>query len=142
MLCGRRRLAVLSQHSHRRCAQARTRLEARPLEVGVARIRTPREAATVVRVELVVHRGMDVGSDPLVEHLRSLPAEQQTFVGDGGTPHTQGLAATREPLLILGRQALVADFGLAVAPALVVDAEGAVIAIPSGDRTLIELLDE
>src|ERR1700741_4742006 len=85
---------------------------------------------------------MDVGGDLLVEHLRALAAEQQPFVADGGATHAQSLAASREPLLILERQALVVDHGLPVTPALVVAAEAAVIAVPGGDRALVETVDQ
>src|SRR5205085_10432226 len=104
--------------------------------------RVPHEAAAVIGMELVCQRRMYIGSDLFVEHPCPLAAEQQLSVGDGRAADAEGCAASSEPLLVLGGQRLVVEDRLAVPPALVVATEVAVIAVPGGDRALIELGDQ
>src|SRR4051794_37250061 len=93
-------------------------------------------------MELVVHRRMNERGDPLVEHGRPLAAEEQVVSAYRGSAHPERLAASGEALSVCDGERLAADRGLAMPPALVVTAEGSVVHVPGGDRSLVELLDE
>src|SRR5438270_7142607 len=99
--------------------------------MSIAGVRMPCETTTEVGVELVVERRMDVWGDLVVELSRPLATKYELSVGDGRPTHAQRLAASGEPLLIFGGQALVVDNSLSVTPALIVATETAVIAVPS-----------
>src|SRR5215217_2065498 len=97
----------------------------------------PPESTSQVRMELVVHRRMDIRGDLLVELTRPPPAEEERPVGDRRATHAKFLAAIRQTLLVRLTERLAVDDSLAVAPALVVTGEAAVVAIPSGDGALV-----
>src|SRR6266542_1780232 len=102
----------------------------------------PCEPATEVWVQLVVHRRMDVGRDLLVELASTLSTEEKFSVGDRRPPHSQLFTSISQALLVCITQRLVVDDGLAVAPARVVARERAVVAIPSRNCSLVQVLDE
>src|SRR5215210_8500735 len=84
---------------------------------------------------------MDVWGYLLLEQLRTLAAKQQVVPAQRGPAHVELLAACRHPFAILAAQPGDTDRRLAVAPALVAPAEGAVVAVPRRDRSLVELAE-
>src|SRR5881409_820740 len=86
----RRRLAVLAHDLHAHRAQARALGERR---AEIARLLAPCEAAAQTRMQLVVQRRVDVRSDPLVETLGAVTAEQQVVTRERRAAHAELLAA-------------------------------------------------
>src|SRR5919199_5466374 len=101
--------------------------------MGVACIRMPREPSAEVRMELVIHRWMDVGSDLFVQHRRALATEQEVVPADRGPAHPERFAASGQALPVCDRERFAADRRLAVTPTPVVAGEAAIVHVPGRD---------